>query len=122
MGAGFSVSFRAGGAAGESCGSGVVGVDDIYRVSLVIFLDVYEGKLSEDGESVSKLQVKLVCNCSDEVVYCLIDFLGRGVGGRGAAKSVELVELECRLLLVASPSKELARASYGGNVGGVKVR
>ena len=83
MGAGFSVSFRAGGAARESCRSGVVGVDN---------------------------------------VYCFVDFLGRGVGGRGAAKSVELVELECRLLLVASPSKELARASYGGNVGEVKVR
>ena len=81
---------------------------------------MYKGKLSEDGGSGSKLQVELVCNCSDEVVYCFIDFLGRGVGGRGAAKSVKLVELECHLLLVASPSKELARASYGGNVGEVK--
>ena len=89
-------------------------------MSLVVFLDVYERKLSEDGGSVSELQVKLVCNCSDEVIYCLVDFLGRGVGGRGAAKSVKLVELECRLLLVASPSEELARASYGGNVGKVK--
>ena len=89
-------------------------------MSLVVFLDVYEGKLAEDSRSGSKLQVKLVCNCSDEVVYCLVDFLGRGVRRRGAAKSVELVELECRLLLVVSPSKELARASYGGNVGEVK--
>ena len=109
-----------GGAARKSCGSGVVGVDDVYRVSLVIFLNTYKGKLSENGGSVSKLQVELVCNCSDEVVYCLVDFLGRGVGGRGAAKSVKLVELECRLLLVASPSEELARASYGGNIGEVK--
>ena len=109
-----------GGVARESCGSGVVGVDDVYCVSLVVFLNTYKGKLSEDGRSGSKLQVKLVCNCSDEVVYCLVDFLGRGVGGRGVAKSVELVELECRLLLVASPSKELARASYGGNVGEVR--
>ena len=103
-------------------GSGVVRVDDVYRVSLVVFLDAYEGKLTEDGRSVGKLQVKLVCNCSDEVIYCLVDFLGRGVGGGGVAKSVKLVELECRLLLVASPSKELARASYGGNIGEVKVR
>ena len=104
----------------ESCGSGVVGIDDVYCVSLVVFLNTYEGKLSEDGGSGSKLQVKLVCNCSDEVVYCLVDFLRRGVGGRGATKGVELVELECHLLLVASPSKELARVSYGGNVGEVR--
>ena len=77
-------------------------------MSLVVFLDAYEGELSEDGGSVGELQVKLVCNCSDEVVYCFVDFLGRGIGGRGAAKSVELVELECRLLLMASPSEELA--------------
>ena len=120
MGTGFSVSFRAGRAARESCRSGVIGVDDVYCVSLVVLLDAYEGKLLEDGGSVSKLQVKLVCNCPDEVVYCLVDFLGRGVGRGGAAKSVKLVELECRLLLVASPSKELARASYGGNVGEVR--
>ena len=105
---------------GKSCRSGVVGVDNVYCVSLVVLLDTYEGELSEDGGSVSELQVELVCNCSDEVVYCFVDFFGRGVGRRGAAKSVELVELECRLLLVASPSKELARASYGGNVGEVK--
>ena len=117
---GFSVSFRAGGVARESCGSGIVCVDDVYCVSLVVFLNAYEGELSEDSGSVSKLQVKLVCNCSDEVIYCFVDFLGRGVGGRGAAKSVKLVELECRLLLVASPSEELARASYGGNVGEVR--
>ena len=104
----------------ESCRSGIVGIDNVYRMSLVVFLNAYKGELSEDGGSVSKLQVELVCNCSDEVVYCLVDFLGRGVGGRGVAKGVKLVELECHLLLVASPSKELARASYGGNVGEVK--
>ena len=105
---------------GKSCGSGVVGVDNVYCVSLVVLLDAYEGKLPEDGRSGSKLQVELVCNCSNEVIYCLIDLLRRGVGGRGVAKSVELVELECRLLLVASPSEELVRASYGGNVGEVR--
>ena len=87
---------------------------------MIILLNAYEGELSEDGGSVSKLQVELVCNCSDEVVYCFVDLLGRGVGRRGSAKSVELVKLECRLLLVASPIEELARASYGGNVGEVR--
>ena len=109
-----------GGTAGKSCRSRVVGVDNVYRVSLVVFLNTYEGELSEDGRSGSKLQVELVCNCLDEVVYCFVDFLRRGVGGRGAAESVKLVELECRLLLVASPSKELVRVSYGGNIGEVK--
>ena len=94
--------------AGKSCRTGVVCVDDVYCVSLVVLLDVYERKLSEDGGSSSELQVELVCNCSDEVVYCFVDFLGRGVGGGGAAKSVKLVKLECRLLLMASPSEELA--------------
>ena len=89
-------------------------------MSLVVFLNAYEGKLSEDSRPGSELQVELICNCSDEVVYCLIDFLGRGIGGRGAAKSVKLVELECRLLLMAFPSEKLARASYGGNVGEVR--
>ena len=117
---GFSVFLWTGGAARELCRSGIIGVDNIYCVSLVIFLNTYKGELSEDGRSVSKLQVELVCNCSDEVVYCLVDFLGRGVGGGGVAKSVKLVELECCLLLVVSPSKELARASYGGNVGEVR--
>ena len=106
--------------AGKSCRSGVVGVDNVYCMSLIVFLNTYEGELSEDGGSGSKLQVELVCNCSDEVVYCLVDFLGRGVGGGRVAKSVKLVELECHLLLMASLSKELARASYGGNVGEVR--
>ena len=36
------------------------------------------------------------------------------------AKSIKLVELECHLLLMASPSEELVRASYGGNEGEVR--
>ena len=39
----------------ESCRSGVVGVDDVYCVTLVVFLNMYEGKLSEDGGSVNEL-------------------------------------------------------------------
>ena len=106
--AGFSGLSGTGGTTRESSWSGIIGIDDVHCVALVILLDSYERKLSEDGRSSSELQVELVCNCSDEVVYCLVDLFGRGIGGRGAAKSVKLVELECRLLLVASPSEELA--------------
>ena len=106
--AGFSGFSGTGGATRESSRSGIVGVDNVYCVSLVVLLDTYEGKLSEDGGPGSELQVELVCNCSDEVVYRLVDFFRRGIGRGGAAKSVKLVELECRLLLMASPSKELA--------------
>ena len=106
--AGFSRFLGARGASGKSCGAGIVGVDNVYCVSLVVLLDAYEGELSEDGGSVSELQIELVCNCSNEVVYCLVDLFRRGIGRGGAAKSVELVELEGRLLLMASPSKELA--------------
>ena len=62
------------------------------------------------------MQVKLVSNCSDEVVYCLVDLVRRRVGGRRAREGVKLVKLECRLLSVASPSVELAGAGNGGNV------
>ena len=104
----------------KSCGMGIVCVDNVYRVSLVIFLYVYEGELSEDGRLGSELQVKLVCNCLNEIIYRLVDFVGGRVGRRGAGKSVKLVELEGRLLLVASPSVELAGAGNGGNVGEVR--
>ena len=76
------------GTARKSGRTGVVCVDDVYCVSLVVLLDAYERKLSEDGRSSSELQVELVCNCSDEVVYCFVDFLGRGIGRGGVAKSV----------------------------------
>ena len=48
---------------------GVVCVDDVYCVSLVVLLNAYEGVVSEDGGFGSKLQVKLVGDRSDEVVY-----------------------------------------------------
>ena len=91
-------------------------------MSLVIFLYAYKGVVSEDGWFGSELQVKLVGNCSDEIVYRLVDFVGGRVGRRGTGESVELVELEGRLLLVASPSVELAGAGNGGNVGEVRYR
>ena len=47
---------------------------------------------------------------ADEVIYCFIDLFGRKVGGWGVGESVELVELESALFLVAPPSKELAGA------------
>ena len=70
----------------------------------------------EDCGFGSKLQVELVGNCSDKVIYRLVDFIGRGIRGRGAREGVKLIELECRLLSVASPSVELAGAGNGGNV------
>ena len=89
-------------------------------MSLVVFLNAYEGVVSEDGGFGSKLQVKLVSNCSDEVVYRLVDFVGGRVGRGRTREGVKLIELECRLLSVASPSVELAGAGNLGNVGRVK--
>ena len=98
----------------------VVCVDNVYRVSLVILLNAYEGVVAKDGGFGSKLQVELVSNCSDEVVYRLVDLVGGRIRGRGAREGVKLVELECCLLSVASPSMELAGAGNGGNVRRVK--
>ena len=66
------------------------------------------------------MQVKLVSNCSDEIVYCLVDLVGGRVGRGRTGEGVKLVKLECRLLSVASPCVELARAGNGGNVGEVR--
>ena len=115
-GVGFRRFLGMGGTMRESSGSRVVGVDDVKGVSLVVLEYAYEGKLAEDGRSSGKLKVKLVGYCPDEVVYCLINFLGRRVGRRGAGESIELVELECRLLSVASPSMKLVGAGNGGNM------
>ena len=119
-GVGFSGFSGTGGTTRESSWSGIVGVDDVYRVSLVVFLYAYEGIVSEDGRSGSELQVEFVSNCSDKVVYRLVDLIGGRVGRRGAREGVKLVKLECRLLSVASPSVELAGAGNGGNVGEVR--
>ena len=116
LGMGFSDFLGTGGTAGKSCRSGVVCVDDVYCVSLVVLLDTYEGVVAKDGGFSSKLQVKLVGNCSDEIVYRLVDLVGGRIRGGGAREGVKLVELECRLLSVASPSVELAGVGNGGNV------
>ena len=120
LGTGFSGFLGTGGTAGKSSGARVVCVDNVYRVSLVVLLDAYEGVVSEDGGFSSELQVKLVSNCSDEIVYHLVDFVGGRVRRGGAREGVKLIKLECRLLSVASPSVELAGAGNGGNVRRVK--
>ena len=79
-------------------------------MSLVVFLYTYEGVVAEDGGFSSELQVKLVGNCSDEIVYRLVDLVGRRVGRGGVREGVELVELESALFLVAPLSEELTRA------------
>ena len=104
------------GTARKSGRTGVVCVDDVYCVSLVVLLDAYEGVVSEDGGFGSELQVKLVGNCSDEIVYHLVDLVGRRVGRGRTREGVKLVKLECRLLSVASPGVKLAGAGNGGNV------
>ena len=83
-------------------------------------MDTYEGVVAKDGGFGSELQVELVCNCSDEIVYRLVDLVGGRVRRRGAREGVKLIKLECRLLSVASPSVELAGAGNGGNVGEVR--
>ena len=88
-------------------------------MALVVLKDAYEGVVAEDGSGDESL-VSGVCDQTDEVVDRLVNLLGREVGGRGAGKCVELVVLERRLLLVASPSKQLAGAGNLGNVRRVK--
>ena len=84
-------------------------------MALVVLEYAYEGVVSEDGGG----NESLVCGVSDrtdEIVNRLVNLLGREVGRGGTGEGVKLVVLERRLLLVASPSEELAQASYGGNI------
>ena len=83
---------------------------------MVVLLNAYEGVVAKDGGFSSKLEVKLIGDCSDKVVYRLVDLVGGRVGRGRTGEGVKLVELECRLLSVASPSVELAGAGNGGNV------
>ena len=78
-------------------------------MALVVLEYSYEGMVTEGGGG----DEALVCcarNRADEVVYGLVDFFGREVGGWGTGESVELVELESALFLVVPPGKELAGA------------
>ena len=88
-------------------------------MALVVLEYAYEGVVAEDGSGYKSL----VCGVSDrtdEIINRLVNLLGREVGRGGTGKCVELIVLERRLLLVASPSKQLARAGNFGNVGRVK--
>ena len=86
-------------------------------MALVVLEYAYEGVVAEDGGG-DELLVSGVSDRTDEVVDRLVDLLGGKVGRRGTGECVKLVVLERRLLLVASPSKQLAGAGNFGNVGG----
>ena len=88
-------------------------------MALVVLEYAYEGVVSEDGSGDESL-VSGVGNQTDEVVNRLVNLLGGEVGRGGARECVKLIVLERRLLLVASPSKQLAGAGNLGNVGRVK--
>ena len=90
-------------------------------MTLVVLEYSYEGVVTESGGG----DETLVCSVSyraDEVVDHLVDLLGREVGRWGMGEGVELVKSERTLLLVTPPSKQLAGAGNGGNVGRGKVR
>ena len=78
-------------------------------MTLIVLEYSYEGVVTKGGGGDDTL-VCCVCNRADEVVYGLVDFFGGEVGGWRMGESVELVELESALFLVASPGKELSRA------------
>ena len=78
-------------------------------MTLIVLEYSYEGVVTKGGGGDETL-VCCVRNRADEVVYGLVDFFGREVGRWGTGESVELVELESTLFLVAPPGKELSRA------------
>ena len=78
-------------------------------MTLIVLEYSYEGVVAESGGGDETL-IGRICNRADEVVYCFVDFFGREIGGWGTGESVELVELESTLFLVAPPGKELAGA------------
>ena len=69
----------------------------------------YEGLVTK-GRGGDETLVCRVHNRADEVVYGLVDFFVREVGGWGTREGVELIELESALFLVAPPGKELLGA------------
>ena len=90
-------------------------------MTLVVLEYSYEGVVTEGGSG-DEMLVSSIGYRVDEVVDRLVDLLGGEVGGWRTGKGIKLVKAECTLLLVAPPSKELARAGNGGNVGRGKVR
>ena len=118
-GTGFRGFLWAGGTTRESSGSRIIALYDVKGMSLVVLEYSYEGVLAEGGGS-EKALVGCIGNRANEVIYGFVDLFGREVGRRGVGESVQLVVLERCLLLVASPSEELAGAGNGGNVGRVR--
>ena len=94
---------------------------DVKGVTLVVLEYSYKGVVAESGSSDEAL-VSSISYRADEVVDRLVDLLRREVGGRRTGEGVELVKSERTLLLVTPPSKQLAGAGNGGNVGRGKVR
>ena len=86
-------------------------------MALVVLEYAYKGVVSED-RSGDEMLVGCIGNQADEVVNHLINPLGREVGRRGMGEGIQLIVLEHHLLLVASPSKQLAGA---GNLGNVRI-
>ena len=78
-------------------------------MTLIVLEYSYEGVVMEGGGG-DKMLICCICNRADEVVYGLVDFFGREVGGWGAGEGVELVVLESALFLVVPLSEELTRA------------
>ena len=75
-------------------------------MTLIVLEYSYEGVVAE-GRGCNEALVCCVCNRADEVVYSLVDFFRGEVRGWGTGESIELVELEGALFLVAPPSEEL---------------
>ena len=88
-------------------------------MALVVLEYAYEGVVLEDGGDYESL-VGCVGNQVDEVINCLVDLLGREVRRGRVGESIKLVVLEHHLLLVASPSKQLAGAGNFGNIGVIR--
>ena len=92
---------------------------DVKGVTLVVLEYSYEGVVTE-RRSGDKTLVSSISYQADEVVDRLVDLLRREVGGWRMGKGVKLVEAEHTLLLVTPPSKQLAGAGNGGNIGEVR--
>ena len=84
-------------------------------MALVVLEYSYKGVIAEGGSGDETL-VCCVRNRADEVIYGLVDFFRREIGGQRAGEGIELVELESALFLVAPLSEELAGTRNLGDV------
>ena len=99
----------------EAGGSGVVSLYDVEGVTLIVLKYLYEGIVFKGGGS-DKTLVGCIGNQANEVIYGFVDLFRGEVGRGGAGESVKLVASECTLLLVMSPSEEVAGAGNVGNI------